>query len=255
MKVIRPNCRAQFTPADYAFIANVLPVRGNGGAGLIRLLEDAEDMDRMLDHPRLFRAVLDLPACLRVSLRFYFYVLVRHALLRADIRDRDVADYVAEVLAEFSQLQRLSQPRPDGEGALEYLHEMLEALERVEREERFALQCHIGNYALFQAGLFPGRVQRRVERRAAPGFRFYEELGSAPYRMAGGHWLARRMDLAPVFATLGEAFHAMRVALNHLSEKLLFLETDRAVRDLLREIEKPAEGEAGEGTREAGPTG
>jgi hypothetical protein len=242
MKVIRPNCRAQFTPADYAFVASVLPVRGDGAAGLIRLLEDADDLDRLLDHPRLFRAVLDLPSCLSVSLRFYFYVLVRHALLRADIPDRDVADYVAEVLAEFSQLQRLSQPRPDGEGTLDYLHEMLEALERLEQEERFALQCHIGNYALFQAGLFPGRVQRRAERRAAPGFRFYEELGSAHYRLAGGHWLARRMDLAPVFSTLGEAFHVARLALNHLSEKLLFLETDRAVGDLLREIERPEAG-------------
>lgn len=247
MKVIRANCRAQFAPADYAFIASVLPIRREGAAGLVRLLEDAEDMDRLLDHPRLFRAVLELPSCLTVSLRFYFYVLVRHALLRADIRDRDVADYVAEVLAEFSQLQRLSQPRPGGEGALEYLHEMLDALEGLEREERFALQCHIGNYALFQSGLFPGRVQRRVERRAAPGFRFYEELGSAHFRLAGGHWLARRMDLAPVLATLGEAFHVARLALNHLSEKLLFLETDRAVRDLLREIERPAEAGEGEG--------
>jgi hypothetical protein len=124
---------------------------------------------------------------------------------------------------------------------------MLAALERLEQAERFALQCHIGNFALFQAGLFPGRVQRRVQRRAAPGFGFYEELGSAHSRLAGGHWLARRMDLAPVFATLGEAFHAARLALNHLSEKLLFLETDRAVRDLLREIDKPSvdDGSAG----------
>jgi hypothetical protein len=241
MKVIRPNCRAQFTSADYSFLATVLPVRKDGAAGLIRLLEDKEDMDRLLDHPRLFRAVLDLPNCLSVSLHFYFYVLVRHALLRAEIRNRDLADYVAEVLAEFSQLQRLSQPRPDGEGTLDYLHEMLAAMERLEQEERFALQCHIGNFALFQSGLFPGRVQRRAERRASPGFRFYEELGSAHFRLAGGHWLARRMDLAPVFATLGEAFHVTRLALNHLSEKLLFLETDRAVRDLLREIERPAE--------------
>ena len=242
MKVIRPNCRAQFTPADYAFVATVLPVRQEGTAGLISLLEDADDLDRLLDQPRLFRAVLDLPNCLAVSLHFYFYVLVRHALLRESIRDRDVADYVAEVLAEFSQLQRLSSPKPDGEGSFDYLHEMMEALERMESNDRFAMQCHIGNFALFQSGIFPGRVRSRVERRAAPGLRFYEELGSAHFRMAGGHWLARRMDLVSVYATLGEAFHVTRLALNHLSEKLLFLETDRAVRDLLKELEGPAKG-------------
>lgn len=247
MKVIRPNCRAQFTSGDYAFVATILPVRNEGAAGLIRLLEDADDLDRLLDHPRLFRAVLDLPNCLTVSLRFYFYVLVRNALLRESIRDRDVADYVAEVLAEFSLLQRLSRPKPDGEGTLDYLHEMMDALERMESADRFAMQCHIGNFALFQSGIFPSRVLHRVERRAAPGFRFYEELGSAHFRMAGGHWLARRMDLVSVYATLGEAFHVARLALNHLSAKLLFLETDRAVHDLLNEIEKPQAGEAGEG--------
>lgn len=246
MKVIRPNCRAQFTPADYAFVATVLPVRRDGAAALISLLEDADALDRLLDQPRLFRAVVDLPNCLSVSLRFYFYVLVRHALLRESIRDRDVADYVAEVLAEFSQLQRLSRPKPDGEGTYDYLHEMLEALERMESADRFAMQCHIGNFALVQAGLFPGRVRYREERRAAPGFRFYEELGAAQFRMAGGHWLARRMDLVSVYATLGEAFHVARRALNHLAERLLFLETDRAVRDLLGELESPHDRETGE---------
>ncbi len=246
MKVIRPNCRAQFTAADYAFVATVLPVREAGSIGLIRLVEDADNLDLLLDQPRLFRAVLELPNCLTVSLHFYFYVLVRHALLREQIRDRDVADYVAEVLAEFSMLQRLSQPRADGEGTLDYLHEMLDALDRMEEEERFAMQTHIGNFALFHAGVFPGRLQRRADRRAAPGFRFYEELGSAHFRMAGGHWLARRMDLVSVYMTLGEAFHVTRLALNHLSEKLLFLETDRAVRDLLRELERPDDRKSGE---------
>jgi hypothetical protein len=89
MKVIRPNCRAQFTAADYAFVATVLPVREAGGIGLIRLVEDADHLDHLLDQPRLFRAVLDLPNCLTVSLHFYFYVLVRQALLREQIQDRD----------------------------------------------------------------------------------------------------------------------------------------------------------------------
>jgi hypothetical protein len=92
------------------------------------------------------------------------------------------------------------------------------------------------------SGIFPGHLQRRVERRAAPGFRFYEELGAAHFRMAGNHYLARRMDMVSIFMTLGQAFHVTRLALNHLSEKLVFLETDRAVRDLFSELERPKEG-------------
>jgi hypothetical protein len=240
MKVIRPNCRAQFTAADFEFLASVLPSRAGQAQGLVRILEDGDSVDLLLDHPNLFRAVLDLRSCLRVSLRFYFYVLVRHALLREEIHDRDVADYVAEVLAEFSLLQRLRSPNPRDERHLEYMHEMLEALERMEEEERFAMQAHIGNYALFLSGIFPGHLQRRVERRAAPGFRFYEELGASHFTLAGHHHIARRMDMASVLMTLGRAFHVTRLALNHLSEKLVFLETDRAVRDLFQELDRPA---------------
>ncbi|MEO7424581.1 MAG: hypothetical protein ABI036_05295 [Fibrobacteria bacterium] len=243
MKVIRPNCRSQFTAADLDFIAAVSPGRHDGSQDaslhIFRLFRDRDSLDSLLDQPRLFRAVLELRGCLRVSLHLYFYVLVRHALLREEIHDRDVADYVAEVLAEFSLLQRLRQPNPNDDRHLDYMHEMLEALERLESEERFAMQTHIGNYALFLAGIFPGHVQRRVDRRAAPGFRFYEELGASHFRMAGHHYIARRMDMVSIFMTLGRAFHVTRLALNHLSESLVCMETNRAVRELFLDLDKP----------------
>jgi hypothetical protein len=239
MKVIRPNCRSQFTAADLDFIASVSPARQGPSQGILRLMGDRECLDMLLDQPRLFRAVLELRSCLSVSLHLYFYVLVRHALLREEIQDRDVADYVAEVLAEFSLLQRLRNPNPNDDRHLDYLHEMLAALERLEAEDRFAMQTHIGNYALFLSGIFPGHVQRRIDRRAAPGFRFYEELGASHFRMAGHHYIARRMDMVSIFMTLGRAFHITRLALNHLSERLVFLETDRAVRELFLDLDKP----------------
>lgn len=241
MKVIRPNCRAQFTPADYDFVGSILtlPDREDKTQRIFRLCKDPESMDIMLDNPRLFRALLDLRSCLTVSMHFYFYVLVRHALLREEIHEREVADYVAEVLAEFAFLSRLRNPNPEESQPLDYLFEMVVALERMEESERFAMQTHIGNYALFLSGLFPNRLQHRVQRRGAPGFRFYEDLGSAHFRMAGNHFLARKLDMVSIYTTLGQAFHVTRLALNHLSEKMVFLETDRAVRDLFLEIDKP----------------
>lgn len=238
MKVIRANCRYQFTPADYEFIAAVLPSGPlPDPRRLLRLLEEGDSFDRILDDPRLFRAVLDLKGCLTVSLHFYFYVLVRHVLLREDIRDRDVADYVAELLSEFAAQQRWRRPHPDEPHPMEYLHEMIAVLDRSEGEKRFEMQAHIGNYALFLAGLFPGHLARRMERRGAPGVGFYEEMGSAHFRLAGAHDLARRMELEAVFNTLGDAFHLTRVALNHLGENLLVLETQKAVQALFRELD------------------
>ena len=239
MKVIRPNCRIQFTPADYDFMGTVLSAPGRDFNRLLRLCEDPQDMDRILDNPKLYQAVLELKSCLSVSLHFYFYVLVRQVLLREAVDSREVADYVAEVLAEFSGPMRWRQPDPAAP-PMEYLYEMMASLEYADPEYRFTMLTHIGNYALFLSGIFPRRLARRLERRAAPGFRFYEEMGSAHFRIAGGHYLAREMDLAPVLMDLGEAFHLARLALNHLSERLVFLQTNRAVEDLFREIDAQA---------------
>jgi hypothetical protein len=242
MKVIRPNCRAQFTNADYEFLGSVLPMphREESSQRLIRLFKDPDSLDGMLDNPRLFRSLLELRSCLPVSMHFYFYVLVRHALLREEIHEREVADYVAEVLAEFALLSRLQARDKEKNRPLDYLFDMVVALERLEENERFAMQTHIGNYALFLSGIFPNRLQHREQRRGAPGFRFYEDLGSAHFRMAGSHFLARKLDMVSILTKLGQAFHVARLALNHLSEKLVFLETDRAVRDLFLEIDKPS---------------
>ena len=238
MKVIRPNCRTQFTPADYAFMGSVLSIRGRETRWFARAAEDPDGLDIILDNPRLFRALLELNACLPVSLHLYFYVLVRQMLLQEDVKDREVADYVAELLSEFAAHARWRQPHASEPRPMDYFHEMLAALEKAEGEKRFELLTHIGNHALFLSGIFPGHLARRAERRAAPGFRFYEEMGSAHFRIAGDHYVARQLDMAPVLTTLGKAFHLARRALNHLSERLVCLQTERAVKNLFREIDE-----------------
>src|SRR6476659_11360899 len=102
MKMIQPNCRVQFAAEDIDFILSVRGAKMETADCLIKLLADEESRDLILDDEALFRALLERRGCLRVSTRFYFYILVRHVLRRADIHDREVADYVAEVLAEFS---------------------------------------------------------------------------------------------------------------------------------------------------------
>src|SRR5215467_2359828 len=101
MKMIQPNCRVQFAAEDIDFILSVLGGRIGDAAGLVQLLADESSRDLILDDEALFHALLERRGCLRVSSRFYFYVLVRHVFRRSGIDDRAVADYVAEVLAEF----------------------------------------------------------------------------------------------------------------------------------------------------------
>jgi hypothetical protein len=224
----------QFTPADFNFIAEAM--RTKSESSLSRLFTDPESFDALLDDPRLFRAMLDLKGCLAISLRFYFYVLVRHALLREDVKDREVADYVAEVLSQFASQQRWRHSEGEGK-PLDYVSDLLESLERMDGEARFEMLAHVGNFSLFLAGFLPRHLTRRMERRAAPGLRFYEEVGRAHFRMAGDHHLARRLDLDSIYLTLGDVFHLIRLGLNQLSEKLVFFESSQAVQDLFREID------------------
>src|SRR6476620_6488531 len=106
MNMVQANCRVQFTAEDIEFILEVLRPKVNSRDCLIQLLADEESRDVILDNEALLHAILEHRNCLRISTHFYFYILVRQVFRRSRIMERGVADYVAEVLSEFSQLER-----------------------------------------------------------------------------------------------------------------------------------------------------
>jgi len=220
MKMIQPNCRAQFAAEDIDFILSVLGHRIGTADCLIQLLSDEESRDLILDDEALFKAVLERRGCLQISSRFYFYILVRHIFMRSDIRDRTVADYVAEVLAEFSQAERARCVVPGQGGPMDYLFEMLTALKSADDRTSFHIRVHIGNHSLFLSGVFPERIRHRAEARGFPDLRYYEGLGRTQYRMASDHRLARQYAMEKGLNTLAERFETTRRALNDISERL-----------------------------------
>jgi hypothetical protein len=234
MKVIQPNCRAQFTAQDVEFVLEVLGRKLGTAECLTRLLADEDSRDLILDDERLFHALLERRGCLRVSCRFYFYVLVRRVFKRSDLDDRPVADYVAEVLAAFSESARAECVLPGRANPLDYFFEMVAALQTADDRTSFLLRAHIGNHSLFLSGVFPGRIRYRAESRGFPNLKYYEELGRTHYRIAGEHRLAQRYQLEGILKTLAERFQATRRALNELAERLMFVgEPDVAVPLLL----------------------
>src|ERR1043166_406870 len=233
MKVIQPNCRVQFTAADIDFIVANLGRKTSDVDCITQLLSDPESRDAILDDDKLFRAVLEHRGCLTLSSHFYFYILVRHVLRRSGIDDRVVADYIAEILAEYSNIERTQcrvhgQPEP-----LNYFFEMLLALQRADDRNNFELRAHIGNHALFITGVFPDRIRVRAEKRGFPDLRYCEGVGQASFRAASDHRLAQRYDLAELFDTLADRFRTVRGALNDLSERLLAWDDDRHALPLL----------------------
>src|SRR6266446_1124930 len=240
MKVIQPNCRGQFTAEDIDFILSVLRPKVGNAECLFKLLTDEGSRDLILDDEDLLRAVLEHRSCLRISTHFYFYILVRQVFRRSRIMERGVADYVAEVLTEFSQMER-TQCRVNGQvQPLDYFFEMLGALQTADDSTRFYIRAHIGNYSLFLSGIFPDRIRVRAEIRGAPNLRYYEELGRANYRVASDHRLARRYDLDGIFTTLAERFQTTRLALNDLGERLITLgDVDASISSLVKHSLSP----------------
>ncbi len=220
MKVIQANCRIQFTSEDIDFIVSTLGKKTSDTRCLVQLLSDEETRDSILDDESLFRAVTEYPGCLRVSDHLYFYVIVRRVLRRAAINDRAVADYVAEVLCEFSRYERTRCVVPGRRKPMDYLFEMLAALETADERTSFYIRTHIGNHSLFWSGVFPEHIRYRAEYRGFPGVKYYEALGQTNFRVASDHRLAERYALAPILATLAERFKATRLALNDVAQRL-----------------------------------
>ena len=233
MKLIQPNCRAQFAAEDIDFILSVLGAKIGTAECLVKLLADEESRDLILDDEALFHALLERRGCLNVSSRFYFYILVRHVFRRSDIQDREVADYVAEVLAEFASAEKARCVVPGQRTPLDYFFEMLTALRSADDRTSFLIRVHIGNYSLFLSGVFPERIKFRAEARGFPDLKYYEGMGRTQYRVASDHRLAQRYAVANIFSTLSERFAATRLALNDIADRLFTLSDNNYSLDAL----------------------
>jgi hypothetical protein len=230
--MIRANCRARFTAADFDFIVRTLAPSRTDSVSLVDLLSDGEALDSILDHPKLVETILNNAGQLRISSQFYFYVLARHVLRQAGIGDRRLSDYVGSLLETFSRASQLQSPEKIDNCAHQYISDMLIALKRATPEQSFLLRAHAGNYSLFISGIFHENTQRR-SLRGAPDIEFYEQIGRTNYQVVASHETARRCELNDVFAGLAERFHDVRLALNDLSDRLLHLDEDARPKLLL----------------------
>ena len=223
--MIRANCRARFTAADFDFVVRTLGRSRGDSVSLVDLLSDSETRDSILDHPKLVETILTNAGHLRISSQFYFYVLARHVLQQAGITDRKLSDYVGSLLETFSRANQLQSPDEIDNCAHEYISDMLIALSRATPAQTFLLRAHVGNYSLFISGIFHENTQRR-SLRGAPDIEFYEQVGRTNYQLVSSHETARRCELTDVFSGLANRFHDVRLALNDLSNRLLHLDQD-----------------------------
>jgi hypothetical protein len=226
--MILPNVRASFGRREAEFLISLAGVEGER-----RLRE--RGIDSLMDDTALIRALLRRRGVDSAPAPLLFYLLVRHALLEREIHDRRLADYTAAVLLEFGKLGRSPKPEEPLPSSL-YLVDILTELERARGEREFELRAHLGNLALWMAGIFPDHITHRVQRRGAPPLSYYDEMGAAGFRSAAGMQLALQHGLGDLFLRFAEQFTGVRSALNGLSDALFFPQPTDAIERVLREV-------------------
>lgn len=224
MNPVPTSCRARLQPRDFDFISATLAGSPEERGFLASLFEEPSALSAILENDRLFRSVLELPMPLSVSPEFYFFVLVRRSLKDAGIDDLEIADYVAATLADEAGGSLTRGPSVRTPGAdFTYHVDIVERMNGASPCERFFLEVQCGNRFLVLTGLFPRFLERRSERRGAPGLIYYEGVARQSFRTAGKHPLAAEYAVREVYGRLVECFPETRRALNRMAEELLFL--------------------------------
>src|SRR5687768_4359694 len=220
--MIRADLRSRLRAADVELVILLLS-RGSAHrrAAVERQLA-AEGPDALLERPELLERLLAVRTMLVPSDALFFYVVLRHALQRSGVDDRELADYLGSLMLEFGRRDRAWRVDWNDDARHAYLVDILADLEATSGERRFKVMAHLGNYALWLAGLFPDYIAARRVRSGGPDVSYYDALGRRGFGMASDHALADHYGLEGVFRSAAERFPEIRTALNGVSERYLF---------------------------------
>jgi hypothetical protein len=234
--MILPNVRASFGRSE---AAQLLALLAHGDGEALRSEEERlhrEGFDALLDDPRAFNALMAGGGVSTAPAPLVLYLLVRHALLEDGINNPLIADYLAALLLEFGRERQAYRVGEGEEREYDYLVDLVEAQSAAQGREAFLLQAHLGNFSLWLSGLFPDHITERVERRGAPGLRYYEAMGATGYRLAADSRDAEQWGLDELYHTFATHFPALRIALNRIADRHLFPRGGDPIERLLRQV-------------------
>ena len=232
--MILPNVRASFGREEARWLVRLHEQRG-GDAREFEEMVAERGIDPLLDDPRTLRAILDPPGIAAVPAALVFYVFIRQALLESGVTSRLLADYVAAVVLHFGEGRRPFRIAEYDDKEYFYLVDILEDLEGAEGRRAFLLRTHLGNFALWLSGLFPGYIEARTHRKGGPGLDYYEEMGRTGFRLASEDPIARNRALDALYRDAAETFPPVRRALNRFSDRHLLPRPSSPVDRLLRQ--------------------
>jgi hypothetical protein len=157
----------------------------------------------------------------------FFQQMVRNSYEgKLGLNDPDATAYVAHLLCEFSESDNLYKVRDEEGRPIEELSDMMLAADPVHGsapsfDAERALRKHIGDYALFVAGMYPeatGSPHRL--RRHQPSLGELIQAGKQSYFIVSQFNLFEYEQEAPLFARLSDRFERYILGLTLVREEL-----------------------------------
>ena len=237
--MILANVRHRLSREDAQLAVRLVSADSAGERGRLEQRLVDEGLDTILDDERLPAALLQSRYGAYASLPLFLYVMVRHALLRAGERDRALSDYLTAMLLAFGARGRPDRISEADDELYDTLASLLDDVNDVDPRRAFLVRVHLGNRALWIAGLFPDYVEQRKWRRGGPDLGYFDDLGRRGFELAAEHRIAQQYGMTEVYAAVAARFGLLRVALNTVSDALLFPNVHTPER-LMRQVEDEA---------------
>ena len=157
----------------------------------------------------------------------FFQQMVRNSYAgKLGMHDTAISNYVAHLLCEFSEADKLYRVRDEEGKPIHALDAMVRAADPVHGtaasfDAERAVRKHIGDYALFVSGMYPESMETPRSRRQ--GQQSYEELvsvGKESYYIVSQFDLEEYADEAPMFRRLAGWFDRCTYGLRLVREEL-----------------------------------
>jgi hypothetical protein len=157
----------------------------------------------------------------------FFQQVVRNSYEgKLGLHDPDVTGYVAHLLCEFSETEKLYKVRDPEGRPVEELEALIQAADPVNGtapsfDAERAMRKYIGDYALFVGGMYPeANVPGRRRRGQHPSLSELITAGKESYFIVSQFNMFEYEKEAPLFARLSDGFERCILGLSLVREEL-----------------------------------
>jgi hypothetical protein len=211
---------------DLRFLVENFPKPAQGYEEMAAIFKSLPNtLESMLDAEHVHRKIFEgRGVLLEISPFLLFSVLLRRCIGGPrTATDRAVINYLANLLSLFVRTGRVYRPESGDSRGYEYFADLMAAAQQADERRSFLLHAHIGNYALYLTGLFPGWLEDRHRCKRRPlGPGYYADMGRMGFRDAASSRLAKAFELDDIFLRLALTFDRYRERLNVLAREYLF---------------------------------